>query len=227
MVETAALRTVDMVQYSLKLSKSTPVTCVAGNGLKGSTTIAVGRMLMGRGFVDVRLVLVRGGADHADHHINEGSTQSTEGGSVMKEQLRIFEALGGGKIITLKQATDMSRPGVVIDGILGTGITGPASGRTAEAITCVNSWACPTLSCDIPSGLDPCTGSPPGGGSVCITAKWTLNYGILKAGQVSNAARRHVGELWTTDVGTLNLPSEPSSLQAQRMYEDSPLVRIS
>lgn len=113
---------------------------------------------------------------------------------------------------------------LVIDGLLGTGITQSPRGAIAETITEVNSWGGRVLSCDIPSGLDHLTGEPH---PPCISATWTLNYHVVKSGQVADAARGHVGELWSAETNlTFTHFGEEFDQRLQRLYKDSPFVLI-
>lgn len=93
---------------------------------------------------------------------------------------------------------------IVIDGLLGTGTSGPPRGPVAEAIAYINahrerSWI---LAIDVPSGLDPDTGLAPG---VAVRADLTVAMGLPKPGLIAPGALDFVGRLSVADIG---FPSE-------------------
>lgn len=81
----------------------------------------------------------------------------------------------------LDEASPAGWPACVIDGILGTGTRGEATGEAAQAIARVNELGTRgtiVVALDVPSGLDASTG---GGGTV-VRAGMTCTYGTLKRG---------------------------------------------
>ncbi len=98
---------------------------------------------------------------------------------------------------------------VVIDALLGTGLTRAPEGRYAEAIERIGRWrarGARVLAADLPSGLDSDTGGSPG---PCVSADVTLSFGFLKVGQVLEPGASRCGALEVVDIG---IP--PSSLEA-------------
>ena len=87
---------------------------------------------------------------------------------------------------------------LIIDGLLGTGVSGRVSSSVEEVITLVNESACPVLSIDIPSGLDAKSGRPMG---VCVQADYTVTFGAPKLGMVQYPAIPFVGQLIIADIG--------------------------
>jgi len=68
---------------------------------------------------------------------------------------------------------------VIVDGILGTGLSGPVSGDYAAAITAINSADVPVLALDIPSGLNADNGRIMG---CAVHAAATISFIGLKRG---------------------------------------------
>jgi NAD(P)H-hydrate epimerase len=93
---------------------------------------------------------------------------------------------------------------ILVDGVLGTGITGPARGPVAGAIQYIRAQANEALivSIDIPSGLNADTGVPEGD---AVVADVTVTMGLPKRGLVAPAAIDHVGAIEVVDIG---LPAE-------------------
>ena len=202
-METVGIRTADFVQYQLKHNRSNRILCVAGKGNNGGNAIAIARVLMGRGF-DVQ-VWVPAGASALTGMANE--------------QLELFQAFGG------MLCTEGEAAPLVIDGLLGTGITSAPRGVVAEAIACINSWQSGTqvLSCDIPSGVNHVTGEAY---TPCVRATWTLNYHVLKSGQLK-ASSSVIGELWTAETQLTYHRFGPEVQAALiQLYKDGPIARF-
>jgi hydroxyethylthiazole kinase-like uncharacterized protein yjeF len=93
---------------------------------------------------------------------------------------------------------------IIVDGVLGTGITGPARGPAAGAIQYIRAQANESLvvSIDVPSGLHADTGRTEGD---TVMADITATMGLPKLGLVEPAAIDYVGTLEVVDIG---LPRE-------------------
>lgn len=89
---------------------------------------------------------------------------------------------------------------IIVDGVLGTGITGPARGPAAGAIQYINSQAEHSLvvSIDVPSGLNTDTGEAEGD---TVRADVTATIGLPKTGLLEAAAVDYVGSLELVDIG--------------------------
>jgi len=93
---------------------------------------------------------------------------------------------------------------VIVDALLGTGLTRPVGGEFAAAIAAINAAGAPVLALDLPSGLDADTGWP---NPVAVRATATLTFLALKQGLFLGAAPDYCGELELAD---LELPPELS-----------------
>jgi NAD(P)H-hydrate epimerase len=83
---------------------------------------------------------------------------------------------------------------VLVDALLGIGLSGEVRGPACEAIERMNQSGLPILALDVPSGLDADTGRVRG---VAVRATATLCFIGLKAGCFTGAGRDHAGEvLW-------------------------------
>jgi NAD(P)H-hydrate epimerase len=116
----------------------------------------------------------------------------------------------GGKIIT--QAPD-SQFDCIVDGLLGTGLCRDVSGVFAEAIAWINSQDCPTISIDIPSGLDADTGDIRGS---AINAQTTVTVIAYKAGLLTNYGKDCCGQLFLED---LNIEAKTFNQVDSRIYK--------
>lgn len=89
---------------------------------------------------------------------------------------------------------------IVVDGVLGTGISGPARGPAAGAIQYIRARSQDSLvvSIDIPSGLNGDTGIAEGD---AVIADLTATIGLPKTGLISQMAVDNVGTLDVVDIG--------------------------
>ena len=95
-------------------------------------------------------------------------------------------------------AFDLPDADLIIDALLGFGLSGPPSGAAARLIAAANAHRAPVLAVDLPSGLDARTGIPY---DPCTHAEATLTLALPKTGLTNPAARSVVGELVVADIG--------------------------
>lgn len=87
---------------------------------------------------------------------------------------------------------------LLVDAILGTGLTKEVSGFYAEVIHWMNASGLPVVAVDVPSGLDADRGRPLG---VAVQAKMTVTFGCPKVGTVIYPGLSYAGELVVADIG--------------------------
>jgi NAD(P)H-hydrate epimerase len=87
---------------------------------------------------------------------------------------------------------------LIIDALLGFGLSGPPTGRTAGLIHAANAHPAPILAVDLPSGLDGTTGTP---WDPCIAAARTITLALPKTGLLAPAARPLTGPITIGDIG--------------------------
>ncbi|HEY9229494.1 MAG TPA: NAD(P)H-hydrate dehydratase, partial [Gemmatimonadaceae bacterium] len=86
---------------------------------------------------------------------------------------------------------------IVVDGLLGTGTTGPLRGPIGEAVTALQNIAprvATIVALDVPSGLDASAGT-----GTCAPAQLTLTFGTVKRGHLVN--RDVCGAVVVLDIG--------------------------
>ena len=88
--------------------------------------------------------------------------------------------------------TDSSGRPVIVDALLGTGLTRAVSGDYESAIGLINGSGLPVVSVDVPSGLDADTGNPK---PCAVTADLTVTFIAMKQGLLTGQARNHVGAI--------------------------------
>ncbi|WMR33457.1 NAD(P)H-hydrate epimerase, partial [Metapseudomonas otitidis] len=87
--------------------------------------------------------------------------------------------------------------GVLVDALLGTGLSGPVRAPYEAAIRQINGSGLPVLAVDIPSGLSADTGQVQG---VAVVATMTVTFIGLKLGLFTGQAPDHVGALVFDDL---------------------------
>ena len=87
---------------------------------------------------------------------------------------------------------------LIIDCLLGTGLSNAPESYLSQAIELINSVSAPVLSCDIPSGVDGSTGKVPG---LAVKATVTCTFGLPKIGHLLFPGAMNVGRLMLTNVG--------------------------
>ncbi|MCK4546605.1 MAG: NAD(P)H-hydrate dehydratase [Candidatus Eisenbacteria sp.] len=105
---------------------------------------------------------------------------------------------------------------VVIDAILGSGISGDVRGLALEAIEAVNRDAECVVAVDAPSGLDCDTGRILGS---CIGADITVTFGLPKRGHLLMPGREMVGGLAVIDIGFPREAIEEENIRVEILDE--------
>ncbi|MDI6744267.1 MAG: NAD(P)H-hydrate epimerase [Thermodesulfovibrionales bacterium] len=87
---------------------------------------------------------------------------------------------------------------LVIDAILGTGLSKNIIGKTAEIIAFINASDSPVISVDIPSGISSDTGLIMG---EAVRADYTITFGVPKRGHLLYPGAEYTGGLFVEDIG--------------------------
>ncbi len=182
------------------------VGIVCGKGNNGGDGCVVARHLVSRG-VSVVMALVGRRADV------QGDARIT---------LEILEKMGIGlHEVTgsrdLESLRTLLRPcDILVDALLGTGLTGEVRGLPAEVIALLNDRAeegTPIVSVDVPSGLPGDEAVTPG---LCVRASLTVTLGLPKRSLVLYPTARFAGRVVVADIGMprplLTDPALPVSL---------------
>lgn len=183
----------DVVQFLSRMAgyDNPLVQLIAGRGNNGGDAFAAACHLKERGF-DVEVwVAAEAGAIAGDalKHLTR----------VKSAKIRLEELPTKGDWDDEAGASDLSGC-ILVDGILGTGISGPARGPAAGAISYINALAARNLvvAIDIPSGLDADTGEAAGD---AVTADITATLGLPKRGLLDPRAIEFVGAVEVVDIG--------------------------
>jgi hydroxyethylthiazole kinase-like uncharacterized protein yjeF len=87
---------------------------------------------------------------------------------------------------------------LIVDALLGTGLTAPVEGAYAELIDAMNSAGTPVLAVDLPSGINADTGAVMG---VAVTAAVTVTFALPKLGLLLHPGAARAGRVIVADIG--------------------------
>ena len=110
------------------------------------------------------------------------------------DQARVLSALG----VEIASEPDFGDAQVVVDGLLGTGLSRPPEGRLADWIAAMNASERRVVSVDVPSGLDADSGLAAG---ACVRATVTVTLGLPKRGLLLADGPAYAGDVWVADIG--------------------------
>lgn len=192
LMENAALRIAEVLQQHFELDPPKRIVIVCGKGNNGGDGMALARHLSNIGF-QVQVFLL------ADPNELKGDAATN---------YRVATNFGVPiqPITSSEQLSQLVEPmreaDLVVDALLGTGITGEVRGLYAEAIPLITQHAPRILSVDIPSGINSDTGEICG---VAVRADATVTLGAVKLGLVLFPGADYAGDLF---VGSLGIPEQ-------------------
>lgn len=139
---------------------------------------------------------------------------------VPAKQWRIMEKLGLERMTFDPRAADL-----IIDALLGYGLSGDPRPPISGWIETINELGIPILALDAPSGLDTTTGKP---GSPCVRASATLTLALPKTGLLASAAGEYVGDLYLADISVPpGLYASPTlGLQVAPLFVHDSIIRF-
>jgi hydroxyethylthiazole kinase-like uncharacterized protein yjeF len=184
------------------------VGVVAGRGNNGGDGLVAARHLAAWG-CRVRAVVIAG----------EGQLRELAGH-------QLHAALGAGvdaSVSTQPEALTAAIDGadLVLDALLGTGLTSPPREPDAGAIRALAGYQ--LLSIDVPSGLDAGSGEAH---DPCVEATVTCTLTAMKRGLWSKRAREHAGEVMVADIGMPATAWAACGLQAPSAVRGGALLRV-
>jgi NAD(P)H-hydrate epimerase len=109
---------------------------------------------------------------------------------------------------------------LVIDALVGYGLSGPLRGRVAELVAWASTQGVPVLALDVPTGLDTTTGVAE---SVTVVVAATLTLALPKTGLVGSP---EVGELYLADISVPARIYAEMGLETPRLFDEGQLVRL-
>jgi len=177
LMEAAGRAVADVVQICAETAGHR-VLILCGPGNNGGDGFVAARLLKDVG-LDVRVVLL-------------GTTTALQGDA------QVMAHRYDGAIEKL-DPTAIEDSDVIVDALFGAGLSRPISGVAADVIAAANLHNAPTVSVDVPSGLNGDTGAAEG---PVIQATQTVTFFRLKPGHLLLPGRRLCGDTSVADIGT-------------------------
>jgi NAD(P)H-hydrate epimerase len=166
-----------------RVSKKIAIFCGTGNN-------------GGDGFVAARHLRLQGIRTHVYL-----AGKISDAGKEARVNLDILRKLGQ-KVFETTPATlariKINSYGLIIDALLGVGLTGEVRGIYKDLIALINASRVRVLSVDIPSGLDATTGKMLG---CCVKADTTITFVAKKRGMTVKDGPRNCGTVVIADIG--------------------------
>jgi hydroxyethylthiazole kinase-like uncharacterized protein yjeF len=135
-----------------------------------------------------------------------GASVLTEG-SLAKNAADACLAAGGAILpVSSELKAEDIKCDLIVDALLGTGLTRQVSGLYAHVIALINAVFAPVLACDLPSGVDADTGEIMG---TAVKASKTMMMGLAKPACALPPGAQCFGQLEVCDIGL------PSALSAR------------
>lgn len=181
MMENAGAAAVKRLVEKLGSVDSKNILIFVGMGNNGGDGLVMARHLAGYG-AKVTVMLL-------GNPENIKTEESNWNWSILQKMPSVKLMTGG--------STDFDfKPDVIIDGILGTGISGEIREPYASAINYINDTECYKLAVDVPSGLDPQTGET---ANIFTKCDMTVTFHKMKQGIPKR--KDLTGELFAEKIG--------------------------
>ncbi|HHL40131.1 MAG TPA: NAD(P)H-hydrate dehydratase [Deltaproteobacteria bacterium] len=184
-----------------------PVAVVAGKGNNGGDGFVAARHLCNRGVSAVVFSLASIDEIKGDAGRNARSWVRM-GGEV--HLVRTTEELK-------RHFSPLMMSTLIIDAVLGTGLSSPVEGFYGEVIDLINGLDKPVLSVDVPSGLCASTGRVLGR---AVSADVTATMALPKTGLYVYPGRAHAGRIEVVDIGAPRAVLEEGEAEFELVDED-------
>ncbi len=190
LMENAGRGCVDLIISEFGSGPGCRAVVVAGKGNNGGDGFVIARLLSDHGWHVATFVLADRDEISGDARVNL---------DLLKETTVIFCSGQGGLV---RHQAEIREADLVVDALLGTGLTSEVGGAYAEAVDLINAAGKPVIAVDIPSGIDAGNGRVLG---CAINADITVTFALAKLGHLLFPGIDHTGRLHLVDIG---IPAE-------------------
>ncbi len=192
LMENAGRCVADVARDRLQSTGGKDAIIVCGTGRNGGDGFVAARHLVESG-VRVRVMLIgRRTGLKGDPRAQFDILRSLSRESGMRDLLDLVVDPTGRSVAAAKQ------PALIVDALFGIGFRGRLTGGFRKVVAWINLQRVPTISVDIPSGLDADTGRV---ADVCVRADSTVTMGFLKSGLLIGRGPEMSGEIVTAGLG--------------------------
>ncbi len=193
LMENAGSRIADFIVKNFPDRKK--VSIYSGTGGNGGDGFVIARHLLNRGY-RVRLFMLA----RKENIRNDDSRINFESVEIIAKTDRNLSL----SVITDSSQIQPDNSDIIVDAILGTGVSGKLRQPVSSAVDAINYSPATVLSVDVPSGMDPETGEVP---DKCVVPKYTLTLHKKKTGLI-RAQQSYTGEIVVLDIGIPRVSEE-------------------
>lgn len=119
-------------------------------------------------------------------------------------------------VTVVESLGDLGAPDVIVDALIGIGLTGPPREDATRMIELINAAGCPVVAVDVPSGVNASTGEVAG---AAVEATATVTFGAAKVGLAVAPGRRHAGSVSIAPIGLRPRQHEHALVQASAVLD--------
>ncbi|MFC1923343.1 NAD(P)H-hydrate epimerase [Chloroflexota bacterium] len=186
------------------------------------------------GQVDSRSVVILSGAGNngggglvaARHLSNWGAEVSVKLAfnqarlkDIPAHQWQILKVMGLGS----NEDPELDKADLIIDALIGYGLTGDPRPPVAEWIDRANDSGRPILALDAPSGLNTTSGIP---GKPCIQASTTMTLALPKTGLLTSQAKTVIGDLYLADISVPPELYRHLGIEVPNLFENDAILKV-
>lgn len=187
------------------------IIVIAGSGNNGGDGLVVARNLYNEGW-DVKVFLT-------------SRPEDLKGDALLQYKVAVKFGVDIQPIkeLLVCQSPVLTRHSIIVDAILGTGLSKNVTGRLSAVITFLNKSNVPVVSIDIPSGISSDSGQIMGD---AVRADYTVTFGLPKRGHLLYPGAEYAGKLFIEDIGFPKelLESEKFNVELLMKNEVSTLI---
>ena len=185
LMERAARKCYDWIRRHMKKKQEVKIFCGMGNN--GGDGLVIGRLLAGAGY-HVSIFKLR----HSD--------QPSEDFAANEKRL---EGMVNATLTEIHEADDLpalSADDLVVDAILGSGLTRPLEGMLAKAVQHINGSGAVVVAIDFPTGLF-CEDNRSNDPKRIVQADYTLSFQLPKLAFMFSSNEKYLGSWYLIDIG--------------------------
>jgi NAD(P)H-hydrate epimerase len=187
LMERAGAGTAEFIEGRFGPLAGKRVTIVCGKGNNGGDGLVVARLLRQRRAI-VTVILLAPPAE-----------LSSDAAAMYRRWRRVATTSSTKPFRSVEQATPLlTDSDLLVDALLGTGLSAPVTGAYREAIRLMNQAGRPIVAVDMPSGIHADDGAILGH---AVQATATVTFGLPKLGLYLGAGIDHAGDIHVVDIG--------------------------
>ncbi|MEP0549030.1 MAG: NAD(P)H-hydrate dehydratase [Rhodothermales bacterium] len=189
LMEIAGRGAADVIESVFGAAAGRDVLVLAGKGNNGGDGLVVARVLAGRG-AHVRVIVVA---------TEDDATEDTAHNlRLLRRVAEHDDRVTVDPFDDIRQVAAARPPDLIVDALLGIGVTGPLRAPVDALARWMNGQSAPIVALDVPTGLDSTTGTAQ---HDAVRADLTVTMAARKAGLLYNDGPEHAGRVEVVDIG--------------------------